>query len=65
MKLFKAWFAALTFFAVHSICAAQTPLPLSVTDVFKKANVPLESVAVYIKEVTAREPLISINVACA
>ena len=61
MKLFNAWFTTFTFFAVHSICAAQTPLPPSVTDVFKKASVPLESVAVYIKEVTAREPLISIN----
>jgi serine-type D-Ala-D-Ala carboxypeptidase/endopeptidase (penicillin-binding protein 4) len=61
MKPFNACFAALIFFTVSNICAAQTPLPPSVTDVFKRANVPIENVAVYIKEVNAREPLVSIN----
>jgi serine-type D-Ala-D-Ala carboxypeptidase/endopeptidase (penicillin-binding protein 4) len=61
MKLFNARFAALIFFTISNISLAQTPLPPSVTDVFKKANVPIESVAVYVKEVNAREPLVSIN----
>jgi serine-type D-Ala-D-Ala carboxypeptidase/endopeptidase (penicillin-binding protein 4) len=61
MKLFNARFAALIFFTVSNISLAQTPLPPSVTDVFKKANVPIENVAVYVKEVNAREPLVSIN----
>jgi serine-type D-Ala-D-Ala carboxypeptidase/endopeptidase (penicillin-binding protein 4) len=61
MKPFNACFAALIFFTVSNICAAQTPLPPSVTDVFKRANVPIENVAVYVKEVNAREPLVAIN----
>ena len=61
MRLFNARFAALIFFAVSNISFAQTPLPPSVTDVFKKASVPLENVAVYVKEVNAREPLVAIN----
>jgi len=63
MKLFNAYFAALIFFAASNMSSAQTPLPLptSVTEVFKKANVPIENVAVYVKEVNAREPLVAIN----
>ena len=61
MKLFGACFTTFIFFTASSLCAAQTPLPPSVTDVFKKANVPLENVAVYVKEVNAREPLVAIN----
>ena len=37
------------------------PLPSSVMDVFKKAGVPIENVAVFIKEVNARDPLLTIN----
>jgi serine-type D-Ala-D-Ala carboxypeptidase/endopeptidase (penicillin-binding protein 4) len=61
MKLFGACFTTFIFFTVSSLCAAQTPLPPSVTDVFKRANVPIDNVAVYIKEVNAREPLVAIN----
>lgn len=61
MKLFNACFAALIFFSISSICSAQTALPPAVTDVFKRANVPIENVAVFIKEVNAREPLLAIN----
>jgi serine-type D-Ala-D-Ala carboxypeptidase/endopeptidase (penicillin-binding protein 4) len=61
MKLFITCFTTLFFFAFSNISSAQTPLPPSVTDVFKKANVPIENVAVYVKEVNAREPLLSIN----
>jgi serine-type D-Ala-D-Ala carboxypeptidase/endopeptidase (penicillin-binding protein 4) len=61
MKLFITWLTTLFFFAFSNISLAQTPLPSSVTDVFKKASVPIENVAVYVKEVNAREPLVSIN----
>ncbi len=61
MKLFGACLTTFIFFTASSLCAAQTPLPPSVIDVFKRANVPIENVAVYIKEVNAREPLLSIN----
>lgn len=61
MKPFNACFAALVFFTFSHICAAQTALPPAVVDVFKRANVPLENVAVFVKEVGARDPLLSIN----
>jgi serine-type D-Ala-D-Ala carboxypeptidase/endopeptidase (penicillin-binding protein 4) len=60
MMKFNQCFAALIIFT-STICAAQTPLPASVTDVFKRGNVPLENVAVFVKEVNARDPLLSIN----
>ncbi len=66
-----AFFSALFFPAVSALAHAQlvTPsaapqpatLPTSVMDVFRKTNVPLENVAVFIKEVNAREPLLTLN----
>ena len=38
-----------------------TSLPATVTDIFARANVPLESVSIIVKEIGAREPIISHN----
>ncbi len=66
-----ALFSALFFSAISAFAHAQlvpppalpqtVSLPSSVMEVFRKANVPLENVAVFIREVNAREPLLTLN----
>ncbi len=61
MNLLKKRLTTLILLFSSSICMAQTALPIAVTDVFKKANVPLENVSIFIKDLAAREPLVSLN----
>ncbi len=75
LKPTKTFFSTLIFcatlFVIGPLASAQlVPLPVapqpvtlpsSVTDVFKKASVPLENVAIFIKDVSARDPLLTLN----
>ncbi len=75
LKPTKTFFSTLIFcatlFVIGPLANAQlAPLPVApqlvtlpspVTDVFKKASVPLENVAIYIKDVSARDPLLTLN----
>lgn len=75
LKPTKTFFSTLIFcatlFVIGPLANAQlAPLPVapqlvtlpsSVTDVFKKASVPLENVAIFIKDVSARDPLLTLN----
>ncbi len=75
LKPTKTFFSTLIFcatlFVIGPLANAQlAPLPVApqlvtlpspVTDVFKKASVPLENVAIFIKDVSARDPLLTLN----
>ncbi len=41
--------------------ASPTELPAAIAEIFAKAQVPVDAIAIVVKEVGAREPLISIN----
>ncbi len=54
-------FAPVLFCATLISAFAQTPLPPTVADVFTRANVPLDNIAIYARELTTREPALSLN----